>query len=337
MKRAASCGECLPCSVTIASSALLHILGHAQRVAADINVRAFLDPRPQIAPGLAHAVLHVDLLLAVARPGERQAREQAGGAHLAELLLVEEVVIAALMAEEQPVRPARLGGLALLQEGAERRDAGAGPDHDDRLGRIGRQREMLRLLHIDLELVARAHAAGQESRADAEPHALGDFVAHRVDGERDAAGIGLERGGDRIDPRLQGIERFDEGFRVGPDAGEFLQSGEHVERGGVAVGIAPFGQRLGFLPPVAAGQVGDELEQHVGRRRQRHAVDQRLAQSAAADRKIGRRLAALRSPRRPARDRWPGTRRRNRRPRNRARCRRDRTRYARCPSRSPPC
>ena len=52
-------------------------------VAADIDVRAVGEPRPQIAADLAHAVLHVDLLVAVARPGERQPRQQAGSDRIA--------------------------------------------------------------------------------------------------------------------------------------------------------------------------------------------------------------------------------------------------------------
>ena len=115
-------------------------------------------------------------------------------------------------------------------------------------------------------------------------------VAHRIDGERDAAGRDLGRRRDRIKPRLQRIERLDERLRIGTDAGEFLDRRQHVERLGIAVGIFAGRQRARLLPPLAAGDVGIKLEQHVGRRRQRHAVDQHLAQRASADRKIGRRI-----------------------------------------------
>src|SRR5262245_17552018 len=53
----------------------LDILCHALGVAADIEVRAVGDPTPQIAANLAHTILHVDLLIAIARPRERQTRE----------------------------------------------------------------------------------------------------------------------------------------------------------------------------------------------------------------------------------------------------------------------
>src|SRR5262249_60502621 len=134
-------------------------------------------PGPDTAPRLADAVLHVDLLLRVARPGEREAGEHALLLHAGELVGVKEVVVRALVAEKEPVAPGRPGGHALVQEGAERRDAGAGTDHDDRRRGIGRQAEGVRLLHIDLELVARPDALGAEGRGDAEPAAPLDVVA----------------------------------------------------------------------------------------------------------------------------------------------------------------
>ena len=59
------------------------------------------------------------------------------------------------------------------------------------LRRIVGQREMLRLLNIDPDLVARRDTAAEEGRADAKPRALVDLVAHRVDSERDPAGLDL--------------------------------------------------------------------------------------------------------------------------------------------------
>ena len=186
------------------------------------------------------------------------------------------------MAEEQPVAALRLGRHALVQEGAERRDAGAGADHDDRRLRIGGQAEGVRLLHVDLERL-RPGVTRSARNVEATPRrcALADPVAHGVDGERDAAGIGLRRGRDRVEPRLQRIERLDEGFRIGADAGKFLDRGEHVERRGIAVRVFAGRQRLRLLPPRAAGEIRVKLEQHVGRGRERDAVGQHLAQACA--------------------------------------------------------
>ena len=66
------------------------------------------------------------------------------------------------MAEEQPVLAGRAGGATIEQEGAERRHAGAGPDHDDRGLWILRQREAMGLLHIDLQFIAGIDPLGQK-------------------------------------------------------------------------------------------------------------------------------------------------------------------------------
>jgi hypothetical protein len=69
-----------------------------------------------------------------------------------------------------------------------------------------------------------------------------------------------------------------------------VQGREHVERLGIAAGVAARGEPLCLLLALAAGEIGDELKKHVGRRRQRDAVGERLAQRAFGDRKIRRRL-----------------------------------------------
>src|SRR5262249_8924083 len=132
----------------------LYILRHPQRVTAHIYMLTALHPCAQVAAFVAHAVLNIDLLVTIARPSEGQPTEMAGPAHRFQLVLVEEVKVAALMAKIEPVGPGRPRGKALLKERAERRDAGAGPDHDDRLAGIGGKRKMLRLLNIDPDPVA---------------------------------------------------------------------------------------------------------------------------------------------------------------------------------------
>src|SRR5262249_40929642 len=84
-------------------------------------------------------------------------------------VLVEEIVIAALGAEEQPVAPGRFARHAFVQEGAKRSDAAAGADHDDGHGRGGRQTEVLRLLDVDAALVPGAPALAHERPRDAAP------------------------------------------------------------------------------------------------------------------------------------------------------------------------
>src|ERR1019366_9108307 len=57
------------------------------------------------------------------------------------------------------------GRLAVEQEGAERGDAGARSDHDDRRSGILRQREAVGLLHIDLDLIAWLDGTTRSNRA----------------------------------------------------------------------------------------------------------------------------------------------------------------------------
>src|SRR5262252_8398028 len=107
----------------------LHVLAHGYG-ATDIDMGAVGDPRPQIAADLAHAILDIEFLFAVARPSERETSKRAGGFHSGQLVFVEEIVITPLVAEEQPVAARSLRRHALVQERTKRRDSGPGPDHD---------------------------------------------------------------------------------------------------------------------------------------------------------------------------------------------------------------
>ena len=84
------------------------------------------------------------------------------------------------VAEEQPVAALRLRGAALLHEGAERRDAGAGADHDD-VAVGGRQREVLVRLELDAQLRALLQALRHVVRRHALAGAAMRLVAHRRD------------------------------------------------------------------------------------------------------------------------------------------------------------
>src|SRR5690606_14609985 len=96
-----------------------------RRVAADIEVRALLQPGMDVARLLAEAVLDVELLRAVAREGDVHPCQRAVGQPLLPFGLVEEVAAEMALTEEQP-RPAAAARLALLQEGAIGGNAGAG-------------------------------------------------------------------------------------------------------------------------------------------------------------------------------------------------------------------
>ena len=64
--------------------------------------------------------------------------------------------------------------------------------------------------------------------------------------------------------------------------GKLLQRGHHVERGRVAVGILATRERARPVPDLAAGHVGNQFKQGVGRRAQRDVVAQHVAQGLAA-------------------------------------------------------
>src|SRR5262249_24527667 len=84
-----------------------------------------------------------------------------------------------------------------------------------------------------------------------------------------------------------------ESLRVGTNAGKFLDRRQNVERRSIAVRILAEGECLRLLPPFTAGDVGDELEQHVGRNAERNTVLKHRAQCAPADGKIRRRIDRL--------------------------------------------
>ncbi len=148
-------------------------------------------------------------------------------------------------------------------------------------------------LDIDLERRAGCDGVRQEGRGDAQPRAAVDLVTHVIDGERQPMRIDLGRRRDRVEAGLQRLQAFDERLRIGPDAGELLDRRQHVERGGVAVGILALRQCLGLGLALAAHHVGDQLEQHVGRGAQRHLLGQHLLQCPAGDREIFRRVDRL--------------------------------------------
>ena len=80
----------------------IDVLGHPRGVAADVEVRAVLQPAPQVGGVFHHAVLHVDLAGLVARERGVQPGQRAVAQPGFEFGAVEEIVGAVLVAEEQP-------------------------------------------------------------------------------------------------------------------------------------------------------------------------------------------------------------------------------------------
>ncbi len=107
-----------------------------------------------------------------------------------------------LVAEKQPVAARRAQRAALLQERAERRDAGSRPHHDDRRRKVRGETEAVRALHKDWHRRPGLGAVGEKDRGHtgAQPRAL--LPPHRRDREVDRAAVLLWRGRNRIEPRL---------------------------------------------------------------------------------------------------------------------------------------
>src|SRR5260221_5880253 len=183
------------------------VLRHTLCVAADIDRSAVLQPRPERRGLLAHPMLDIELLGLVAREGGVEAAQQAIGDIALKLLLIEKIEFAPLIAEEQPVATARADRAALLEKGAGRRDAGAGTDHDDRRIVFLRQAEAVRRPHPDLALGPRATPPGKIARGDALAPPASLLIAHPGDGEMHLIRFHLRRRSDRVEARLQSVER----------------------------------------------------------------------------------------------------------------------------------
>src|SRR5690606_11212993 len=96
--------------------------------------------------------------------------------------LVEEAGVEMPRAEEQPVAARRTGFRALLHEAAERRDAGAGADHDDVAAGIKRNAEAFVRLDMDRHAAAFLQR-GEEAAGRAEVVETVRVVAQYIDGQ----------------------------------------------------------------------------------------------------------------------------------------------------------
>src|SRR6266851_8923944 len=179
-----------------------HVLRHVLGVAADVEIRAVVEPIDEIAPLVPHAMLHVDLLGCIARERVLHAGQRAVGQRVLPFELIEKIMGEAAVAEEQPAAAACRGGAALLHERPERRNAGSRSDHDDVPVRRG-QREM----PVRPQLYPQAAALVQPfgDMAGSNPGALAavTVVAHRGDEEMRLVRDLALRGGDRIGARAE--------------------------------------------------------------------------------------------------------------------------------------
>ncbi|OEI67179.1 hypothetical protein Cus16_3185 [Curtobacterium sp. ER1/6] len=111
-----------------------------------------------------------------------------------------------LVAEEQPVATGRPRGGPLVQEPAERCDAGARADHDHRRRVVRGDPEGRVRLQVDAHLTVGAHAVGQVRRGDPAVRAPGVAVPDARDRQVDPVRVREWTRRDRVLPRLQAAE-----------------------------------------------------------------------------------------------------------------------------------
>ena len=117
---------------------LFDIDGHILGVAADVKVSTAFEPVPDFFGVVANLVLDVDLLVAVAGPGEINPGENSLLLHGVELIFVEIVRGFVRIAEKEPVATLGLGDLAFFEKRAKRRNTCPRADHDDIFAQISR-------------------------------------------------------------------------------------------------------------------------------------------------------------------------------------------------------
>src|SRR5437879_12943928 len=94
-------------------------------------------------------MLNLNFVRLIARPRAIQSRQKAVACETFPIFFVGVIALLALRSEEEPVFSFRAESLPLLQKRAERRDASAGSDHDQRQGLIFRHVKMFRRAWIN--------------------------------------------------------------------------------------------------------------------------------------------------------------------------------------------
>src|SRR5947209_6931447 len=119
---------------------------------------AGFEPGPQAGRVFQQSMLHINLLRLI--PGEREIEpfEVALLEPGSELIFVQKIRGAFLIAKEEPILSLRAGALALFEESAERGNTGAGADHDHWRVSVRRQLETIRRLHEHPHVARLTHA-----------------------------------------------------------------------------------------------------------------------------------------------------------------------------------
>ena len=167
-----------------------------------------------------------------------------------QLGLIQKMLPPPALAEEQPVAPPGPAGFALFQKSAERRDPGAGADHNQRRGIVIRQAEMLVFMRENLQLAAGCESgqvAGAQAVAECSP---GVFMPAHPDQQMRLAFPRRRGGGQRIQARRQPTQGFQRAFQIAGsrDSAEQVCSRAPVGEGRRLLSPNEFGHALSFGP-----------------------------------------------------------------------------------------
>ena len=158
-------------------------------------------------------MLNVYFVCLIARPRAIQSRQKAFACETFPIFFVGVIALLALRSEEEPVFSFCAESLPLLQKCAERRDASARSNHDQRQGLIFRHVKMFRRTGINRHRNF-VRAFRQKIRRHALSRAATTFVSHNIDNQVHLVGKDAQAGSNRVQSRLQ--------FRQQPD--KFLGS-----------------------------------------------------------------------------------------------------------------
>src|SRR6266581_5777768 len=92
----------------------IHVFRHSTSISTYEKMRAFLEPSPDFSRVFHHAMLHVNLVGLIPRPGTIEPRENAIALESIEIVLVGIVAFLPLRSEEEPVSPFCAQRLSLL-------------------------------------------------------------------------------------------------------------------------------------------------------------------------------------------------------------------------------
>mmetsp|Transcript_1269 Transcript_1269/g.3800 ORF Transcript_1269/g.3800 Transcript_1269/m.3800 type:complete len:384 (+) Transcript_1269:254-1405(+) len=189
-----------------AGQCTVHVARHVFGIPANVQAApALMQCCPHFFSLRCEAMLHVVLLGTVSRKGTAEAGEGATALERTQLVLVYEIVLGFAAPKEQHGLPKRLApvfrSLPLLQEAAERREASARSNHDNR--RLQRRGELkCRLAHPHWHLGPRGQAP-EPGGGNAQVEAAGALaLPHHAAGDVDRPRVRLGGAADAVKPRL---------------------------------------------------------------------------------------------------------------------------------------